>query len=182
MILVRGGTFKMGKDTAEEGTNAEPVSMSQQVASFCIDEFEFPNQAGALPRVDVTWTDARDACAEAGKRLCSEAEWEKACKGPGNPRFPYGTAFDAKRCNTEGNQGKAVASGTFGSCRSGYRVADLSGNVAEWTDGTLGGGDRVQKGGAFNAQQPSARCAARVSTEPDAHSPAVGFRCCKGET
>lgn len=182
MRRVSGGTFKMGKETAEEGTAAEPLIMPRQVATFCIDEFEFPNQAGAEPRVDVSWEEARAECGNLGKRLCSEDEWEKACKGPGNLRFPYGAAFNTTACNTDGNAGAPAASGAFQACRSGYGVADLSGNVAEWTSSSLGGGDRVRKGGAFDRQQPSVRCAAQVSAEPGSRSSSVGFRCCKGET
>jgi serine/threonine protein kinase len=182
MRRVSGGSFKKGKETVEEGTAAEPLIQSQQVATFCIDEFEFPNQPGAAPRVDVTWEEARAECGKLGKRLCSEDEWEKACKGPGSLRYPYGSAFDAKACNTQGNGGEPAASGSFGRCRSGYGIADLSGNVAEWTASSLGGADRVQKGGAFDRQQPSVRCAARMSGEPESRSSSVGFRCCKGET
>ncbi|WNG29369.1 SUMF1/EgtB/PvdO family nonheme iron enzyme [Cystobacter fuscus] len=181
MRRVSGGTFKMGKETAEEGTAAEPLLMPRQVATFCIDEFEFPNRAGAVPRVDVTWEEARAECGKLGKRLCSEDEWEKACKGPGSLRFPYGATFDAKGCNTQGNAGEPAASGSFARCRSGYGVADMSGNVAEWTSSSVGGADRVQKGGAFDRQQPSVRCSARMSAEPDSGSASVGFRCCKGE-
>ncbi|ATB42243.1 hypothetical protein CYFUS_007721 [Cystobacter fuscus] len=181
MRRVSGGTFKMGKETAEEGTAAEPLLMPRQVATFCIDEFEFPNQAGAVPRVDVTWEEARAECAGLGKRLCTEDEWEKACKGPGSLRYPYGATFDAQGCNTQGNAGEPAASGSFARCRSGYGVADMSGNVAEWTSSSMGGADRVQKGGAFDRQQPSVRCSARLSAEPDSGSASVGFRCCKGE-
>jgi formylglycine-generating enzyme required for sulfatase activity len=131
--------------------------------------------------VDVTWEEARAECARLGKRLCSEDEWEKACKGPGSLRYPYGATFDAKGCNTQGNAGEPAASGSFARCRSGYGVADMSGNVAEWTESSMGGADRVQKGGAFDRQQPSVRCSARMSAEPDSGSASVGFRCCKGE-
>ena len=56
---------------------------------FCIDRYEFPNQPGNFPRVGAAFTEAEALCQKAGKRLCSEDEWEKACKGPDELRFPY---------------------------------------------------------------------------------------------
>ncbi|WP_434382262.1 protein kinase domain-containing protein [Melittangium boletus] len=181
MRYVSGGAFKMGKESADEGPRNESALISRQVSAFCIDEFEFPNQAGVAPRVGVSWQDARNECAKMGRRLCSEEEWEKACKGPGNLRFPYGTSFEARRCNTEGNAGERARSGAFTTCRSGYGVMDLSGNVAEWTESEFGDArGRVQKGGSFSRQEISARCASRASGEPEMTSGEVGFRCCMG--
>ena len=51
---------------------------------FYIDTYEYPNQRGALPTVDVTWGEAESLCAAQGKRLCTEQEWQKACTGPQN--------------------------------------------------------------------------------------------------
>ncbi|WP_239470500.1 bifunctional serine/threonine-protein kinase/formylglycine-generating enzyme family protein [Archangium violaceum] len=183
MRLVSGGAFKMGTDKPTVGLDELPLA-SMQVASFCIDEFEFPNKAGESPRVNVTWEEAKVGCETLGKRLCTEPEWEKACKGPGNARFPYGSAFDAEKCNTADAQGKyreLTASGRFGGCRSGYGIADLSGNVAEWTDSRYGDTrDRTQKGGSFERPEYAARCAARKNGDPGSRSHSVGFRCCAG--
>ena len=181
MRYVGGGAFKMGKDTPEEGPPNETPLMSRYVGAFCIDEFEFPNQAGALPRVGLSWREAKAECTRLGRRLCSEEEWEKACKGPGNQRFPYGRDFEGRQCNTQGNDGKMARSGAFTSCRSGYGVMDMSGNVAEWTESEFGDAQgRVQKGGSFSRQEMSTRCAFRESGPPDASSAEVGFRCCVG--
>jgi formylglycine-generating enzyme required for sulfatase activity len=181
MRLVSGGTFKMGTDSPTEGLDELPL-VSKTVASFCIDEFEFPNKAGELPWVNVTWEAAKAQCETLGKRLCTEEEWEKACKGPGNARFPYGSQFDADKCNTADGREKdreLAASGRFAGCRSGYGIADLSGNVAEWTDSRYGDTlDRTQKGGSFARSEYAARCTARKNGVPDSRSPSVGFRCC----
>jgi formylglycine-generating enzyme required for sulfatase activity len=179
MRRVSGGTFKMGADNAERGPGELPLT-SQEVASFCIDEFEFPNQPGAAPRVNVTWLEAKRECEALGKRLCTEDEWEKACKGPGNARFPYGSDFDARKCNTAGSSSAPLGvAGGFEGCRSGYGVADLSGNAAEWTDTYFGSTrERVQKGGAFNQPGDAVHCAARKKGNPESRSPSVGFRCC----
>jgi formylglycine-generating enzyme required for sulfatase activity len=183
MRKVSGGAFKMGTDTPTPGLDELPLSV-RQVPTFCIDEFEFPNQAGQLPLVNVSWNEAKDRCHDAGKRLCTEEEWEKACKGPGNARFPYGSAFDAEKCNTADTQGKdreLAASGHFAACRSGYGVADLSGNVAEWTDSHYGNSlDQTLKGGSFERSEYAAGCAGRKNGGPDSRAVSVGFRCCTG--
>jgi formylglycine-generating enzyme required for sulfatase activity len=153
------------------------------VASFCIDEYEYPNQPGVLPVTNVSWEDAQRVCASEGKRLCTEEEWEKACKGPGNARFPYGNEFDANLCNTKDPQNrdrKLAEAGRFSQCRSGYQVADLSGNVGEWTSSDSGDGSsgKIQKGGASDRSVQAVRCSARASTAPTERKQTVGFRCC----
>lgn len=181
MQLVSGGNFKMGRASSEEGLGDEPVLAERSVNSFCVDEFEYPNRQGTPPKVNVTWEEARAECSRLGKRLCSEAEWEKACKGPGNLRFPYGPKFDTNRCNTQGEGHALAASGAFPGCRSGYQVLDLSGNVAEWTDTVYEPTqERTQKGGSFERQELSVRCASRQHAEPGTRSASVGFRCCMG--
>jgi serine/threonine protein kinase/formylglycine-generating enzyme required for sulfatase activity len=186
MRLVSGGAFKMGAPSNDRDRGFdEHLLVSVQVPTFCIDEYEYPNKAGALPTVNVSWEEAERACAKAGKRLCTEEEWEKACKGPGNARFPYGNAFEASVCNTDDTEGQGLGlaeSGRFTRCRSGYNVADLSGNVAEWTSAQFAssGPSKAQKGGAFNRSSKTARCSARKSGMPTEKEPTVGFRCCAG--
>jgi formylglycine-generating enzyme required for sulfatase activity len=185
MQLVSGGAFKMGTaaDDKLQFMDERPLQ-SVQVASFCVDEYEYPNKVGAMPRVGVSWLEAKAQCEGAGKRLCTEEEWEKACKGPGSARFPYGSAFDANKCDTEDGSGmdRALAtSGTFPDCRSGYRVADLSGNAAEWTSTPYGeNGNIALKGGAFDAPDYAVKCSSRKNGVPTEKSDTVGFRCCAG--
>lgn len=184
MKLVSGGAFKRGvaKDEPDTMPDDQPLE-SVQVPSFCIDEYEFPNQPGGLPTVGVNWDEAKQACLSEGKRLCTEEQWEKACKGPGNARFPYGKDFDASLCNTEDTQGRdrpPAKMGSFLQCRSAYGVSDLSGNVAEWTASDFGGGvpSKTQKGGAYDRPGYAVRCSARMKGVPTERKPTVGFRCC----
>jgi formylglycine-generating enzyme required for sulfatase activity len=152
----------------------EKTLSSVEVGSYCIDTFEYPNKRGSAPMAAVGWADAKRLCEAQSKRLCTEAEWEKACKGPGSAKWPYGSGFDANACNTEDDSGdpRALApSGRFAKCRSGYGVADLSGNVSEWTS------DKVVKGGSFASSDYAVRCSARKSAGGGKNSE-VGFRCC----
>jgi serine/threonine protein kinase len=183
MRKVGGGAFRMGTPADDPMRGFDERSLaSTEVQPFCIDTFEYPNRKGSMPTVGVSWHDAKRLCENRSKRLCTEEEWEKACKGPGNARFPYGSSFDPNACNTEDDSGEdrpLVSSGTFAKCRSGYGVADLSGNVAEWTASPYAGSsDRAQKGGAFDRPDYAARCSARKNGAPGSRADEVGFRCC----
>ncbi|RKG76898.1 protein kinase [Corallococcus sp. CA049B] len=189
MRLVSGGSFKKGsspEDLQAAGSTDEMPMGSVMVESFCVDEYEFPNQAGRKPRVSATWLDAKAACEGLGKRLCSEEEWEKACKGPGNARFSSGGEQAQSACNTGTTDAAAernlAPSGARQSCRSGYGVADLSGNVAEWTSSRFPNSNPEElliKGGSFDTAGDTARCSARRRGAPSLKAANVGFRCCQ---
>jgi eukaryotic-like serine/threonine-protein kinase len=184
MKLVSGGTFKRGatKDDQDKMLDERPLE-NVEVPSFCIDEYEHPNQPGVFPTVNVSWEEAQQSCANVDKRLCTEDQWEKACKGPGNARFPYGNDFDANLCNTDDAQGRDRAlaeAGRFPQCRSAYSVSDLSGNVAEWTATDFGDNlsSKTQKGGTYDRSVHAVRCSARMKGVPTERRLTVGFRCC----
>lgn len=183
MRFIAAGAFKMGTsgDDPMRGFDERNLT-SVEVSGFCVDVFEYPNKRNASPTANVSWNDAKRICEGKGKRLCSEAEWEKACKGPGNARFPYGNQFDPNACNTEDDTGEdrtIAGAGRFAKCRSGFGIADMSGNIAEWTATPYATNqDKTQKGGAFDRPDYAARCSARKNGAPTARSPEVGFRCC----
>lgn len=122
---------------------------------FCIDRYEWPNRAGAVPQVLVTWDEAREACESVGKRLCDNHEWTTACEGPERLPVPYGWERDKKACNIDqpwrnpnwkklvrrGTPESAaemarldgrVPSGAMAGCVSAFGVHDLTGNADEW--------------------------------------------------
>ena len=175
MRLVAAGTFRFGTPRSDDMMSFdEKNQLPVDLKAFCVDQFEFPNKRGVPPTTNVAWADAKRLCEGKGKRLCTEEEWEKSCHGQGGARFPYGNAFDANACNTvDDNESARVLSpsGRFGRCRSGYGVADLSGNAAEWT------AEKVQKGGSYAQPDFASRCSAR-KVSGSAKSPEVGFRCC----
>ncbi len=182
MRLVAGGPFQLGSAASDPQRSLDDRDLAEvQVASYCVDEYEYPNQSGATPKTGVSWSEARGLCESAGKRLCTEEEWEKACKGPGNRRFPYGNTEAPDACNTETASGedRALArSGQFQDCRSGPGLMDMAGNVAEWTATSGGSADYIQKGGAFDRPPSASRCSARTGVVPGDRLPSVGFRCC----
>jgi formylglycine-generating enzyme required for sulfatase activity len=129
MVLLEAGDFALG----DEPSRPENVPLP----AFCMDRYEHPNQEGSLPTVGVTWEQARDLCQQAGKRLCSSDEWERACRGVRSQRYVYGDERDPEACNTPWERFEAppapyAPSGAHPRCRNAEGVMDLNGNVSEW--------------------------------------------------
>ena len=148
-----------------------------------MDMYEWPNKPGKLPKLGVPFAEAEASCKADGKRLCAEDEWEKACRGPQDLRFPYGANFDPDACNTQdkGNAPRRVTVvGAFGRCKSGYGVFDLSGNVAEWTASAFeaASAEKAVKGGSATRPSFDDRCSSRRRVDPSKRDINVGFRCC----
>src|SRR5207245_746528 len=120
----------------------------------CMDRYEAPNVAGAMPLAMQSALSAEAWCADQGKRLCTEAEWQAACEGDAMQPFPYGVTYERGRCNDDrtwiapnytvlGTWPAAAAaseaarlyqadpSGARGGCASASGIFDLTGNVAE---------------------------------------------------
>ena len=68
---------------------------------YCVDRYEWPNKKGELPLLLVSWMDAKKMCEDAGKRLCTVAEFDFACEGPDMWPYTYGFERDAKKCNID---------------------------------------------------------------------------------
>lgn len=184
MVLIPAGAFTMGAPSGDADRNpGEKYDEKISVPAFCIDRYEYPNKKGATPAAGVSWPQAKSTCESVGKRLCNETEWEKACKGPKNLKFPYGASFNAAACNTEdaaGNDRKLNAAGAFAACKSGYGVHDMSGNLWEWTESKLQSNlnDRVLRGGSYTRPDYHDRCANRYNSAPSVKDHEFGFRCC----
>lgn len=182
MVLIEAGAFMLGSPRNDPERNFGDLTyQSVEVGAFCVDYYEFPNGRGRVPTTAVSFKAAQTQCKKKGKRLCSENEWEKACKGPSGTRFPYGNQWDPSACATEddeGNKREITKSGEFKRCRSGFNVFDLSGNVAEWTMTEYGQGGYVVKGGSADRPGYDGRCAARKKKKGGDADALLGFRCC----
>ncbi len=139
--------------------------------NYCIDQFEHPGQ-GRQPMVQATWFQAQSTCDEEGKRLCKLAEWKRAC---GFQTYPYGSEWNAKKCNTQNEMGFArelAPTGQFDTCRSWTGAYDMTGNVHEWVK------EQKIAGGGFDSGPDVASCDYASPKEPGSSARTIGFRCC----
>ncbi len=91
------------------------------------DQIYAASLAGKLPSAYATWFQAQQACANVGKRLLTNAEWQMAVQGTSDAA-PDGSGLDCHAVMVGG----AVATGSRSNCRSIYGVFDMVGNVPEW--------------------------------------------------
>jgi formylglycine-generating enzyme len=190
MVWVPPGVLVMGtpKDATPRLADEELAGEEKSMTGFFIDKLPYPNEPGAIATTNVTREEAERLCAKAEKRLCTEAEWERACKGPAQDLY-VGGAFSAATCGLGIPAERAALQprGANPACVSGFEVADLHGGAYEWTSSTWkrgGAGDQgVVRGG--NAPMPQgevvSRCANAAPRSPGSKSATVGFRCCAGE-
>ena len=183
MAYVPAGPFVRGALHMEKLTDvalpSEPVAQVLETKAFVIDMFEYPNLKDAEPLLDLTQVEAAAKCEEVGKRLCTSAEWEKACKGPNMYAYSYGDTFDPEFC---GNGLDDVSrTGTRDLCRSGWGPFDMSGNFREWTS-TLREGSTTRvdvKGGVRAAAERGTRCSFAKDERMSLGDKSIGFRCCR---
>jgi formylglycine-generating enzyme required for sulfatase activity len=156
-------------------------------------DFNDPRQ----PVAGVNWKEANAYCQWRGKRLPSEAEWEKAGRGKRPVKYPWGNeAPESSRLNYNEELNKTAPVGSYEAGKSDYGVHDLSGNVAEWTNdwhlpeyylfspkenppGPEKGQYKVLRGGNWRNNADDVRLTYRNATIPSLRNLGVGFRCAK---
>lgn len=147
-----------------------PGKASRPFFKVCIDKYEFPNRAGVVPQVNVSFGDAERLCKNAGKRLCTVEEWQWACSGLEAYPYPYDRVFEKDNCNTDG--GRAVEpSGNRNKCLSKFGSFDMTGNVFEWV--------RAKGNKAAAMGGPLSKCQTVSSGGSGEPKPGTGLRCCK---
>lgn len=160
-----------------------------------------------LPMTSVTWYGARAYCEALGRRLPTEAEWERAARGTDGRIYPWGNDWDATRANTRRAATGAtpanspVAVGSYPDGASPYGILDMAGNVAEWVNdwyqsnfysqpaasglnpqGPTTGTTKVVRGGSWDTMPFYARTVHRQDYEPNSQALFIGFRCVADES
>ncbi|HBR52170.1 MAG TPA: hypothetical protein DEA71_19090, partial [Nitrospira sp.] len=224
MVLIPTGEFTMGSNEHGDETKHQVV-----LDPYWIDRYEASNArykqfmkatshpAPAYwddprlnkqnqPVVGVSWTDANAFCKWEGKRLPTEAEWERAAKGPeGDNHYPWGHKLDPKKANYGQNVGRTMPVDSYPEGVSGFGVYNMAGNVFEWVEDWYDpsyykqslalnpkGADqgynyanqgpvKVLRGGSWLAPETSLHTSHRFWNQPDNNSYGVGlgFRCAK---
>ena len=229
MVLIPAGEFTMGDNTRYNWTFMLAYNIYDgpehvvYLDAYYIDKYEVTNEqykkfveetGYRMPRcwndarfnrpnypiVGITWDDAVAYAKWAGKRLPTEAEWEKAARGTDKRLWPWGSKFNKFKCNVweSGEDGLRATKpvGSYENGKSPYGCYDMAGNVWEWcadyydqnyyyvspSKNPQGTGNRAAEGysgGGLLYFGHYARCAARYRVPPYAQSPQIGFRCAK---
>ena len=216
MVLVPAGEFTMGSD---KGDYDEVPIHRVFLDSFYIDKFEVTNGRFAkyvkailieppwsfadkdtpVVRADypvrwVNWMEAMGYCLWAGKRLPTEAEWEKAARGTDARVYPWGNDPPTKAHAVFEGSESVLPVGNREKGKSPYGVHDMAGSLYEWTmdwydesyytdipamnpRGPLEGTAKAQRGGSYTNAPFRLRSTFRTKGIPTEHEPNVGFRC-----
>lgn len=223
MVFVPAGEFDMGSPIEDPRADDDEVPLHRvYLDAFWIDRTEVTNsmynlciEAGACapparsvfhsnpeyanhPIVGVSWDQATAYCGWAGRRLPSEAEWEKAARGLDGRMYPWG---DSSPTDELANFNKLVNEpspvGSYPKGASPYGALDMAGNAWEWTqDGYTSGyysisparnpvsespvNRRVLRGGNWDSNAEGIRAANRFWAFPGRND-TDGFRCAESE-
>ncbi|MGA1865579.1 MAG: formylglycine-generating enzyme family protein, partial [bacterium] len=217
MAFIPAGSFRMGSDEFSGEGPAHDVYLD----AFFIDKYEVTNaqyeifwkSTGRRPPVNwgkpgfngsfqpvtgVSWEDASDYAAWAGKRLPTEAEWEKAARGTDSLLYPWGNKWDEGRCrsNSKDPSSGLARIGSYPEGVSPFGCHDMAGNAWEWcsdwfmTDyysqtesrnpkGPQDGSWHVLRGGGWDSAPDELRASFRQGGCPGGGYRCAGFRCVK---
>jgi formylglycine-generating enzyme required for sulfatase activity len=218
MILIPAGPFRMGSEKFEEEGPVHEVHLD----AFYIDQYEVTNAQYKRfleathhrppltwgkpgfnepdhPVTGVSWEAATEYAAWVGKRLPTEAEWEKAARGTDSRLYPWGNKWDEGKCRSAAGKTLPMGPASVGSYPHGispYGCHDMAGNVWEWCSdwfmpdyysqsayrnpkGPLEGSWHILRGGGWDSAPNEVRTTIRRWGCPEGGYRCAGFRCAK---
>lgn len=154
------------------------------------------------PVVGVSWLDGYEYCKWKGKRLPSEAEWERAARGLDGRKWPWGDSMQPGASNLLGEEDDfkyTAPAGSFPLDRSPEGVFDMAGNAMEWVQdwyredyyrnmpaenpaGPATGELKGIRGASWNDSVKRARTTIRFKAPPEYRDVTIGFRCARSES
>ncbi|MEO5727670.1 MAG: SUMF1/EgtB/PvdO family nonheme iron enzyme [Byssovorax sp.] len=175
-VEIPRGKLEAGSTPGDRGRDAtlEPALLQIELGGYSIDKYLYPNDPQKPPVTGVTRTRAAEMCQDAGGRLCTELEWERACKGPEGSAWAGSATWDAACA-------KAPAT-----CVSGFGTLGMGSALREWTASDVAPIENMQpkaaavRGAKGDAAGPDHRCAHRTGVEATSSGEDLGFRCCHG--
>ena len=187
MMWIPGGVLIAGTPPDKIPRVADEEMAGEQVVmhGFYVDLYPYPNEVGASPTTNLSLAEGEKACKDQQKRLCTELELERACKGPENTTYEYGDVYKPTACVT-GNKRSLTPNGVNAACQSAFGVHDLHGGVWTWTASAwkreAAKPNLVAiRGGNGESGELVGRCANGRGAKPDARREDLGVRCCGGE-
>jgi len=152
-VMVKVGDFWIDRYelSACPGGNLGAATGEDTTAAAC-------STTDVLPQVNITWFQAAALCSNAGKRLCSNAEWQTAVSGTVDPGAAPGTAGE---CVTQASSPRRTGLGS--QCRSRFGAEDMIGNVWEWVADWHVGGREWQ---TVDGENPAPRSGVGVGPWP----------------
>jgi formylglycine-generating enzyme required for sulfatase activity len=179
----------------QAGTCKPPGSLNSNLHS----DYYGTSQYADYPVIQVDWMAAQAYCGWAGRSLPTEAQWEKAARGPDDRFYPWGnTSPNCSLANYWGTTfacvGDTTAVGGYQSGASPYGALDMAGNVWEWVadwydasyymnspssnpQGPASGTDRILRGGSWYFDGYRTRSTYRYRYSPGLRGDSIGFRC-----
>jgi len=125
-------TYRIDKYPVTNAQYARFVAATGHRPPLHWEDGKIPTGLELHPVTMVSWFDAASYAQWAGKRLPTEAEWEKAARGADGRRWPWGDQMDPTRLNTYYTLGSTSEVLRYRDGASSYGVMDLAGNVSEW--------------------------------------------------